>query len=65
MFVVLDRRTFALKKYTRLFTFAKEKVEYSLGFIFRENELLIGYSIMDRETHFAHIHKSNIEALFV
>lgn len=65
MFVVLDRTTFALKKYTRLFTFAKEKVEYSLGFIFRENELLIGYSIMDRETHFAHIHKSNIEALFV
>jgi hypothetical protein len=65
MFVVLDRTTFALKKYTRLFTFAKEKVEYSLGFIFRENELLIGYSIMDRETRFAHIHKSNIEALFV
>ncbi len=65
MFVVLDRTTFALKKYTRLFTFAKEKVEYSLGFIFRENELLIGYSIMDRETHFAYIHKSNIEALFV
>jgi tetratricopeptide (TPR) repeat protein len=65
MFVVLDRTTFDLKKYTRLFTFAKEKVEYSLGFIFRENELLIGYSIMDRETRFAHIHKSNIEALFV
>jgi tetratricopeptide (TPR) repeat protein len=65
MFVVLDRTTFALKKYTQLFTFAKEKVEYSLGFIFRENELLIGYSIMDRETHFAHIHISNIEALFV
>lgn len=65
MFVVLDCKTLALKKYTRLFTFAKEKVEYSLGFIFRENELLIGYSIMDRETHFAHIHESNIEALFV
>ena len=65
MFVVLDLTTLALKKYTRLFTFAKEKVEYSLGFIFRENELLIGYSIMDRETRFAHIHKSNIEALFV
>jgi hypothetical protein len=65
MFVVLDYVTMELKKYTRLFTFAKQKVEYCLGFIFRENELWFGYSIMDRETHYAKVSKNYIDSLFV
>jgi hypothetical protein len=65
MFVVLDGNTLSLKKYTKLFTFAKEKVEYSLGFVFSENELLIGYSTMDRNTHYATVSKAYIESLFL
>ena len=49
-----------LKKYTKLFTFEKEKVEYSLGMTYNErtNEFLFGYSKMDRETHYMTVHKS-------
>lgn len=59
LFVVLDKTTLQLKKYTPLFTFQKEKVEYTLGFVYFKdtNRFLIGYSIMDKETKYAMIGK--------
>jgi hypothetical protein len=62
-FVVLDGETFQVKKYSRLFTFEKQPVEYTLGFVyFKEtDEFLIGYSIMDREPKFMSIPKSHID----
>ena len=58
--VVLDNATQNIKKYTKMFTFEKEKVEYCLGFSYNEqnNEFLFGYSKMDRETHYVTVHKS-------
>jgi len=38
VFVVLDDKTYELKRYTKMFTFEKEKVEYSLGFVYFENK---------------------------
>jgi hypothetical protein len=63
IFVVLDATTYQVKKYTPYFTFEREKVEYSLGFVYFEeqDELLIGYSIMDRETKYMRIKKQIIE----
>lgn len=63
LFVVLDEETLQVKKYSRLFTFEKQPVEYTLGFVyFKEtDEFLIGYSIMDKEPKFISIPKSHIE----
>ena len=66
IFVALDRKTMALKRYSRIFTFEKEKVEYTLGFVYLESsqELLIGYSLMDRETKYMTVPKDKVEELF-
>lgn len=53
--VMLDATTFALRRYTRLFTFEQPStVEYALGFIYEPStdEFLVGYSVMDRRTEF-------------
>jgi len=66
LFVVLDVETYLLKKYTPFFTFTKEKVEYSLGFVFQKNEdFLIGYSILDRITDFMTVPKKTIEDMMI
>ena len=64
--IVLDASTMLLKRYTRMFTFEREKVEYTLGFVFleKDQQFLIGYSIMDRETKYMAISKQNMESLF-
>jgi hypothetical protein len=64
--VALDVETFELKRYTALFTFEKEKVEYTLGFVeYDETSLLIGYSVMDRETKYMVVKKSVFDAMMI
>ena len=67
MFVVLDKTTFAVKKYTPYFTFNKEKVEYTLGFSFleKQNQLLIGYSSLDKSTEYIIVKKKNFDDIFI
>jgi tetratricopeptide (TPR) repeat protein len=67
IFVVLDTETYELKKYSRIFTFEKEKVEYTLGFEYMEDtkRFLIGYSILDRDTKYVMIPKIKIDELFI
>jgi hypothetical protein len=57
--IILDRKTYQLKKYTPLWTFEKEKVEYTLGFVYMKqtNRFLIGYSVMDKETKYIMVSK--------
>lgn len=59
--VVLDAMTFKIKKYTPFFTFEKEKVEYTLGFSFLNDEILIGYSTYDKTTKYAVFDKKYFE----
>ena len=61
--VVLDKNTNKLKKYSYLFTFEKKPIEYTLGFVYNDNlkELIIGYSLMDRETKFIFIGLNELE----
>ena len=67
IFVVLDAETYQLKKYSNLFTFEKQKVEYTLGFIHLKetNQFFIGYSIMDRESHFITVSKKVVEGMMI
>lgn len=67
IFVVLDASTYEVKKYTPYFTFEKAKVEYTLGFVYFEesDELMIGYSVMDRQTEYMVIDKKSIQELFI
>jgi hypothetical protein len=51
-FVALDPVTYDVLGYTTMFTFEGQKVEYSLGFVCVRDKLLIGYSVMDRETKY-------------
>jgi tetratricopeptide (TPR) repeat protein len=64
IFVVLDALTYQVKRYSRLFTFEGEKVEYTLGFVSMGDDLLIGYSILDRETKHILVPREKIEGLF-
>ena len=59
--IVLDKNTNLLKKYTNLFTFQGETVEYTLGFVDMGENLLIGYSILDRDTKFIEVQKQWFE----
>jgi len=63
LFVVLDLDTMQVKRYSKLFNFAGEKVEYTLGFVYlkEEKQFIIGYSIMDRETHYMSLSRENVE----
>jgi len=65
MWVVLDATTCAVKKYSPFFTFQKEKVEYTLGLYYSVNDkaFVVGYSILDRETHYLEIDKSTVDAM--
>jgi len=62
-FIVLDSHTYAYKKHTRLFTFEKEPIEYSVGCIYeKNNDFLIGYSTLDRTTQFISVSKSYFDS---
>jgi len=67
IFVTLDAMTMELKRYSRIFSFEREKVEYTLGFVYMEStqELLIGYSLLDRETRYMTVPKSKVEEMFI
>lgn len=58
--MVVLSESFEVKKYSKLFTFEGEKVEYCLGIRYLEesDSLFFGYSVMDRETKYLEIAKS-------
>lgn len=66
-YVILDRITHDVKRYSRLFSFEKEIIEYTLGFVYMEknNQFLIGYSTNDCTTKYMVIPKENIEEILV
>jgi tetratricopeptide (TPR) repeat protein len=66
-FIVLDSTSYQVKKYSRIFSFENNPVEYSLGFVHLEDsdEFIIGYSIMDRETKYITLNKSKIDAWMI
>jgi len=62
--VCLNKNTLELKRFSNLFTFSKEKVEYTLGFIqVNPREFMIGYSLMDKKTEFMLVKKSDLDKI--
>jgi len=66
VFVVLDATTPELrfKRHSAFFTFEGGLVEYTLGFVVVApgDDLLIGYSVMDRETKFVRVPRLSLDA---
>ena len=65
MVIVLDVNTYKLKKYSPFFLFEQEKVEYTLGFIEMDANLLIGYSILDKSTEYMMVPKDWFKNQFI
>jgi tetratricopeptide (TPR) repeat protein len=63
--VSVNSDTGHINRWTKLFTFAKEKVEYILGFVKNGGDFLIGYSKMDKTTEFAMVRKQTIDKMFI
>ena len=64
--VAIDDTTYELKRFTRMFTFEKEKVEYTLGFEYLPviKKFMIGYSTMDCTTKYTLVSEEQIRELF-
>jgi glycosyltransferase involved in cell wall biosynthesis len=62
--IALDNTTSQVSRFTRFFTFEREKVEYALGFEKMANEFLIGYSTFDRTTKYMTVPLKWFESLF-
>ena len=67
IFVILDKITHNVKKYSSPFSFEKENIEYTLGFAYIEEaaQFLLGYSTNDRTTKYMVVPRKNIDELFV
>jgi hypothetical protein len=67
VFVVLNAITYEVKRYSKLFTFEGEKVEYTLGFTYIEDmkQFFIGYSVMDRETKYILMSRTRIDEIMI
>jgi hypothetical protein len=63
--VVLDIHSYRLKSYTPLWTFEKQKVEYTLGMVHKNNQFLIGYSTMDNTTKVTNISKHTFDNMMI
>ena len=62
--IALDKITMRLRRYTPFFTFANNKVEYTLGFVKHKDTFIIGYSEMDKTTRFISVDEKNILNMF-
>lgn len=65
--VALDLYTSKVARWTKYFTLEGKPVEYALGFLYDEknNEFLLGYSVMDRTTEYLNIGKGVLDSLFI
>ena len=63
LFVILDHKTYQLKKYSIPFTFEKNRIEYTLGFVYNNltNTFIIGYSTNDNTTKYIELDKTKME----
>jgi tetratricopeptide (TPR) repeat protein len=60
-FAVFYKETMEIKKWSNLFSFEGEKIEYALGLIVEENRIVISYSKWDRDAAIGIFDKFKIE----
>lgn len=61
--VALNAKTLKLSRYSNLFTFEKEKVEYTLGITKIDETILVGYSVYDSSCKFVQYPVSFFDAM--
>ena len=61
-FAIFDKSTMEIKRWSNLFKYEGEKIEYSLGLIVEEERLIVSYSKWDSTPAIAVYNKKNIEA---
>ena len=62
--IALDKVTMKMRRHTPFFTFSKNKIEYSLGFVKNKKEFIIGYSKMDNTTNFITVQEKTVLEMF-
>jgi tetratricopeptide (TPR) repeat protein len=61
LFVVLDYNTFEVKRWSDLFKIEGDKIEYSLGIVVTETQIVVSYSKWDRDATIGIFDKVKIE----
>jgi len=61
LFAIFDKDTMTIKRWSNLFKFEGEKIEYTLGLIVEEKQIIISYSKWDREPAIGVYDKFKIE----
>jgi hypothetical protein len=62
LWVILDSGNYGVKRLSPFFTFEGEKVEYALGLMYEKDtdELIVGYSVLDKTTQFLVLDKKSL-----
>jgi hypothetical protein len=63
-FAVFDKKNMDIKRWSHLFKFEGEKIEYALGLIVEENRIIISYSKWDSEPTIAIYDREKVEKEF-
>ena len=63
-FAVFDKDTMTIKRWSNLFKYEGEKIEYSLGLIVEEERIIISYSKWDSTPAIAVYDKKKVEGMF-
>jgi tetratricopeptide (TPR) repeat protein len=59
--IVLDSKTLKLKRYSKIFKFEGESIEYALGLVVKGNNVIISYSTWDRTSNVIVLEKDKVE----
>ena len=60
-FAIFDKNTMTIKKWSKLFKYEGEKIEYSLGLIVEEKRIIVSYSKWDSNPCIAIYNKEKVE----
>jgi hypothetical protein len=62
LFAVFDKKTMNINRWSHLFKYDGEKIEYSLGLVVEEKRIIISYSRWDREPTIGIFDKEKVES---
>ena len=61
LFIILDSKTLKYKKHSQMFKFEGEKIEYSLGLVVEQKQIIVTYSTWDRTTNLITLSRNKVE----
>jgi tetratricopeptide (TPR) repeat protein len=61
LFIILDSKTLKYKKHSQMFKFEGEKIEYALGLVVEQKQIIITYSTWDRTTNLITLSRNKVD----